>query len=159
MAAVLDRDPFGRPDVDPAGDLLRRQGRRRDRAAPVPPRHRSAARQPLSGADVARDDLSVRRLQHDHLRDRRRAGQFDASVGDALHPRRLRPRQPAPRRGGGADGDAADDPLGDDPDAQAEDGGGAAVTTTTADTTLATREATHGANTMRRTARRWRYLS
>jgi multiple sugar transport system permease protein len=33
------------------------------------------------------------------------------------------------------------------------------VTTTTADTTLATREATHGANTMRRTARRWRYLS
>jgi len=33
------------------------------------------------------------------------------------------------------------------------------VTTTTADTTLTTREATHGANTMRRTARRWRYLS
>ena len=33
------------------------------------------------------------------------------------------------------------------------------MTTTTADTTLATREATHGANTMRRTARRWRYLS
>ena len=33
------------------------------------------------------------------------------------------------------------------------------MTTTTADTTLTTREATHGANTMRRTARRWRYLS
>ena len=33
------------------------------------------------------------------------------------------------------------------------------MTTTTADTTLTAREATHGANTMRRTARRWRYLS
>jgi multiple sugar transport system permease protein len=33
------------------------------------------------------------------------------------------------------------------------------VTTTTADVTLTTREATHGANAMRRTARRWRYLT
>jgi multiple sugar transport system permease protein len=33
------------------------------------------------------------------------------------------------------------------------------VTTTTADTALSTRTAAHGANAMRRTARRWRYLT
>jgi multiple sugar transport system permease protein len=33
------------------------------------------------------------------------------------------------------------------------------VTTTTAETTLAARRAAHGANAMRRTARRWRYLT
>ena len=57
--AVLDADPAGRPDGDPAGDLRRRRGRRRDRAAPVHPHHLAAARQPLPDLHAALDDLPL----------------------------------------------------------------------------------------------------
>ena len=66
MVAVLDRDPARRQNVDLAGYLRRRQGRWRDRAAPLHPCHVSAARQPLSDPDLARDDLPARRLQYGH---------------------------------------------------------------------------------------------
>src|SRR5207244_13082268 len=56
-------------------------------------------------------------------------------------------------------GIAAADPAGDHPDAQAENCGGAAVTTITAETQRRTPAATRPAERMRRVARRWRYLS
>src|SRR4029077_5098880 len=66
---------------------------------------------------------------------------------------------------GGHVGAAIADPAGHHPDAQAEDFGGAAVSTISADTragvaiAAAASAAAWPAERMRRTARRWRYLS
>src|SRR5207302_1395532 len=132
---------------------------RRDRAAPVPPRHLPAARQSLFGADPAGDDLSARRFQLGLLRDRRRASQLDASPGDARHSRRLRSGPAAARRRAGYVGAAVADPLGDHPDAPPETLGGTAVTTTTADVTRRASASDRPAERMRRVARRWRYAT
>ena len=90
---------------------------------------------------------------------RRRTGEFDARAGDARHPLRLRHGPAAARRGGGDLGAAAADPAGDHPDAQVPDLAGAAMTSTTFGEFGTSAADRSQSQSMRRIARRQRYLS